>query len=248
MASSLTPVYISSEVLDNSVDLNSVSSLNDSYSTREAKIRKEIYQLTKQESNVIGLYKDLLRAMIHYFSNLVCIDSENKITEVKCIYANPEKFIGLLKKDNNLILPIISVAQETSTTDINRSRYKSMLLHEVYYNQETKRAQRVLSVVPVPVIIKYNINVWCKYKEDQDQLTEQIRLKFNPDADLVIPGHDLIKAYLLESELSEGGIEAGDKEDRTLKKSFSVEIQTYIKNPKFLITNTGVIERINLEL
>jgi hypothetical protein len=248
MTSGILPVYIASEVLDTSIDLRTVSSLNDTYKTREAHIRAEIQKLTQQESNVIGVYKQILRSMIHYFSNMVCIDSEGKISEVKCIYANPERMIAKIKQETNIILPIISIAQNTSTTDLKRSRYKSMLVHEVAYDRETNRATRILSIAPVPVVITYNINVWCKYKEDLDQLVEQIRLKFNPDADLSIDGHDLIKAYLQEGESLEGGnFEAGNQEDRTLKKIFTVNVETYINNPKFLITSTGAIERIMLE-
>lgn len=242
----LSSVYIRSENLN--PDFSEVSR-SASYKTREAHIRSEIYKMTKQQSNITGTYKQILRAMINYFSDLVCIDSEGKITQVPSIYANPERMVAKIKQENNIILPIISVSQENSSTDSARSKYKSLLVHEVSYNPETNRAVRVLSIAPVPVSITYTINVWCKYKEDQDQLTEQIRLKFNPDADLSIEGHDLIKAYLQETEGYEGGSkEAADKEDRTLKKSFKVDVSTYIRNPKFILTSTGAIERINLEI
>ena len=236
-----------SPTISKSGDLSTFTSMNDFYITRESKIRYEIDLLTRKEHNVIGTYKQLLRAVLSYFSDMVCIDSENKITNIKCIYANPEKVIGLLNKDNSMILPVISVSQTESSTDLERSRYKSILVHETMFDTEKRRAVRVLSVAPVPVSIRYSVNVWTKYKEDQDQLTEQIRLKFNPDADLTIPKHNLIKAYLSENENLLGSFEANDKEDRVLKKSFFVDISTYINNPKFLFTNTGTIERINIE-
>lgn len=248
MTSGIVPVYINSEILDSTLDFDSIKSRSSSYKTREAYIRAEIMRMTKQESKISGLYKQLLRSIINHFSDLVCVDSEAKVIEVKCIFANPERVVASLKQENNIILPIISISQDSSQTDPSRGRYKSHLVHEVMYDREKNRATRVLSIAPVPVDITYSVNLWCKYREDLDQLTEQVRLKFNPNADLVIENHDLVVAFLEEADSIEGAAsEVGDREDRILKKTFKVNVKTYINNPKFLLTSTGAIERIILD-
>jgi hypothetical protein len=247
MSSSSIEIVIKNEPSLGETAMDNLFSRSENYLTREAYIRNEILKITKSESRISGFYKELLRSMVNLFSDLVCIDDENKIQKVKCIYANPERAVAKIKQDNSVILPLISVSQTKSSIDSSRSRYKTLLINEVSYDPIKNKAVRILSIAPVPVDITYNINIWCKYKSDLDQITEQIRLKFNPDADLVIPGHNSIKAYLGEDNSDEAGLEAADKDDRELKSSLSVKISTYLSNPKFVLTSNGTIERLNLE-
>ena len=247
MNSSSIEIVIRNEPSVGETSMDDLFSRSENYLTRESYIRNEILKITKLESRVSGFYKELLRSVVNLFSDVVCIDDENKIQKVKCIYANPERAIAKLKQDNSVILPLISISQTKSALDNNRSRYKTLLINQVSYDRVKNKAVRILSIAPVPVQITYGINIWCKYKSDLDQITEQVRLKFNPDADLVIPGHNTIKAFLGDEGSEEGTFEAADKDDRELKSSLSITVSTYLSNPKFTITSNGTIERLNLE-
>jgi hypothetical protein len=247
MSTSGIEIILRNESILGQTEIGSLSSRSDSYLTRESYIRNEILKITKKESTISGIYKELLRSIINFFSDLVCINDENNIVNVKCIYANPERAIAKIQQENNIILPIVSVSQEKSALDSARSRYKTLLIHETKYDPVKNRAIRILSLAPVPVEITYNVNVWCKYKSDLDQIVEQIRLKFNPDADLSIPGHNLVKAYLGEDGSTAQDLQAEDKDDRIIKRSYTVTVSTYLNNPKFILTSNGAIERLNLE-
>ena len=53
-------------------------------------------------------------------------------------------------------------------------------MSEKVWDEDQQRALRVISLAPRPVTGSYDINIWSKYKSDSDQLSEQIRLLFNP--------------------------------------------------------------------
>jgi len=50
---------------------------------------------------------------------------------------------------------------------------------------------------------------------------------------------------LLEEDISRTDI--ADKEERLLRKTFTLEVQGYIPSPKFLLTNTGKITNLNTD-
>lgn len=228
-------------------DISSVQSNNKYYSTREVDVRKKIFKMTQEKHNISFIYKESLRSMIASFNDIVFFDGEDKIKEVKCIHANPERTIAKLNQENNILLPILSISQTTSDNDEKRMRYESLLINEKYFNKEENRAYRVLSLAPRAINIKYEVNIWTKYRSDLDQILEQIRLKFNPDMSLPTKFSTLSKAYLVE-EQSSGDYTALDKIDRVIKKSLSIVLKTYIHNPKFLVTSTGKIEEFKGEI
>ena len=220
-----------------------LSGLNDTYKTRELSIRKTLFEMTKPSHMISSIYKAFLRGIKSEFSDLVTIDSEGKVKETRLIMANPERAVAKITQDDNIILPVLSVSQTTTDSDPSRSRYESMLIHEKYWDDSKQRAVRVLSFAPVPVSIKYQLNVWSKYNEDLDQLVEQIRVKFNPELTIKTEFSTLTKAFI-EGESIIGATQVADKEDRVLRKQFSIVIKSYIPNPKFLVTSTGKIERL----
>ena len=212
--------------------LDDVVSESRYWSTREGEIRRKIYKMTQTESNISSIYRDLLRAMISSFNDVAYINSEEKLIDIKCIHANAERAVAKLTQENNIILPILSVAQTISDNDATRNRYESLLVHEKVWDSEKNRAFRVLSLSPRAV----------NYMANMDQILEQVRLKFNPEMEVPTKHGTLTKA-LLESEEAAGSITAGDKEDRVLKKTLNIVVRTYIPNPKFLVTATGKIEK-----
>ena len=228
-------------------DSSAFSSRGDKYPTRETDVRKRLFEMTQSQHNISFLYKECLRSMIASFNDVGYFDGDDKFVEVRCIHGNAERTIAKLNQENNILLPVLSISQTTSDNDDARRRYESVLVHEKYWDTEKNRAIRVLSLSPRPVNIKYQLNIWCKYLADMDQILEQVRLKFNPEMNVPTSFSTLAKATL-ESEDSSGSLIAGDKEDRVIQKTFNIVLRTYIPSPKFLVTSTGEIQQFNTEV
>jgi len=227
-------------------DSSSIVSRGDKYPTRETDVRKRIFNMTQAKHNISFVYKECLRSMIASFNDVGYFSSDDKFNSIKCIHGNAERTIAKLNQENNIVLPIISISQTVSENDDERRRYESVLVHEKYWDANKNRAIRILSLSPRPVNIKYQINIWCKYMSDMDQILEQIRLKFNPEMNVPTPFSTLAKAHLTEEE-STGSLVAKDKEDRVLQKTLNVILRTYIPSPRFLVTSTGQIEEIKVD-
>ena len=225
---------------------NNVESKNYKWGNREAWIRKELYKLTKPELNISHTYKETLRTMIASFNDVGYIDGDDNFKKILCIHANAERAVAKLKQDNNIILPILSISQTISENDTKRRRYESLIVDEKWWDNDKNRAFRVVSLAPRAVTISYGLYIWTKYNADMDQILEQIRLKFNPDMEVPTSQGTITKAYI-ESEDNVGEVTAGDKEDRVLQKLLNIKVETYIPNPKFLITSTGRLEKVKIQ-
>ena len=239
--------FSSINIIESETDSLYLSSRNDDWNTREGDVRQKILKMTQQKQNISSIYRDCLRSMIHEFSDIVIFAENETASDVKVIHANQERAIAKIHQENNIILPIISISQVVSENADNRRRYKSLLIHEKVWNEETQRATRVLSLAPRAITIQYDIYIWSKYKSDLDQISEQIRLKFNPDLIVNVNSTVTSNAYLNE-ESDSGSSIAPDKEERLLQKSFRVILETYIDSPRFLVTKTGKITEFNAEV
>lgn len=210
-------------------------------------LREQIIEMTNDKIRpaVNNVYRESLRAMLNEFSNLHYIDGNNNRIKVKCVYGNPERIAGRLKADNTLILPLVTIVESQTVNDDDRRRFNPVLLNETYWDPDTLRAKRILSLAPRPINISYDINLWCKYKADLDMLRSTIFSKFNPDIQLITQDSKVNKVFL-DNESDIGRVSVQDSEDRVLQKTLTVSLQTYIQNPKFMITNTGQIDEINV--
>lgn len=211
-----------------------------------ASVVSKIYDKTRQHHYIHGVYKSILRALINVMGSVKYLNSENQIVDVKSFHGRQERAIAKLLKENNLVLPVIAVAQVGTNNADERRRYEPNLVHEVWWDEDAQRAKRVLSLAPVPVTINYAVSVWSKYVEDMDQIIEQIRTFFNPCLELATPESTLIKSFI-EDESDDSDFIAGDGADRILRKKVTVKVETFLPSPKFLFTNTGEIEELNLD-
>ena len=105
---------------------------------------------------------------------------------------------------------------------------------------------RIVSLIDRPVTIQYNLNIWCKYMEDMDQLSQKVRAAFNPSIELNTNFSKDSKIFLA-SETNNYSFAVADKEDRIIRKSFTLSVETYIKSPEYLITSTGQIEDFKID-
>ncbi len=190
-------------------------------------------------------YKEILRFIISEFNDLVYFNDEAEAVRVKCRYGNPERTVAKLRQADNMILPVITISQDSVVEANDRRRFNSVLMQKTYWNDETQRAERIVSLCDRPVTLQYNINIWSKYMEDMDQLAQQIRLKFNPSVQLNTK-YSVDSKVFLNAENNNYSLTLADREERVIRKSFSVSVETYIRSPKFRITSTGQIEEVNI--
>ena len=193
------------------------------------------------------VYKQVIRALIASFSTLHYLDGENSLVKVQATHSAPERAVAKKFQENNMILPILTVHQLTAKNDEQKRRYDNVLIQSTLWNEDTQRAERVISHADVPVSITYSVNLWTKYMEDMDQIAQNLRMRFNPSLDLVTPFTNSLKVFLRD-ESSSSSIVDGDREDRLLRKSFSVDVEFYIPSPRFKVTSTGRIEKIVSEV
>jgi hypothetical protein len=205
-----------------------------------------INQMTTRTTVPENIYKEVLRFLITSFNDLVYFNDEAEAIRVKCRYGNPERTIARLHQEQNLILPIITISQDSIGEANERRRFNSVLMQTVYWDEDKQRAERIVGQCDRPVTLKYKINLWTKFMEDMDQLSQQIRLKFNPSIQLNVKNSADSKVFL-ESENNNYSLTLADREERVIRKSFSIAVETYIKSPRFKITSTGEIEEVDIE-
>jgi len=208
-------------------------------------IKQRIVKMTETRllPRIDNVYKESLRQMIATFGNLYYIDGNGNRIRVDCSHGNAERIAGRLKSDNNIVLPFITVSEVDSSRDAKRERYSPLIMHEVHWDDQKRRATRVLSLAPRAVNITYEINLWCKYKADLDMLRSSIFSLFNPE--LVVPtNHSKDTRAYIDRERSIGSVIASDTKDRVLQKTIEIVLQTYIPSPRFFFTNTGEISEI----
>lgn len=213
----------------------------------ERDLWEELNLRVRGEENVSEIFKETLESLINIFSNVVYIDAEFNTKEVPCWGGSMDRVVAKIKKEANTILPVMSLIRLSNKTDEDRRRYGSLIVFEKYWDKQKARAVRVASLPPVPVNISYRLSVWTKYQEDMDHITEQVHRKFNPDIEIYTKYNSTTKAYLIQ-ESSEPPSQLADGENRIIRKTFEIEVQSFIPSPKFMVTSTGKVEKLNAEV
>lgn len=248
MVDPIDPNVIETNLIETDFATSSVFGEDRSRSANtRAEIVRKIATMTKQHHNIQKVYKDTLRAVLFLMGNMEYIDREGKVMSIKSHHANPERAIAKIKEKGNIILPVISVSQTNTQNADDRQRYAPVLVHEKYWDDDQRRAIRILSMAPRPIDVYYDVSIWTKYVEDIDQIMEQIRLLFNPSYEIETAKNTLTKAFI-DDESNESSFNVGDGQDRIVKRIVTLRVETYVPNPKFLITSTGQIEKFNGEI
>lgn len=241
--------------VDKSSYANSIASIDSTYTNLRSRQKQyfeknlfnELLQRSEGSSKVTEIYKDTLQFLINRFSDFVYINDQDELTRVPCWHGSSERVVAKLKQESTIVLPVMSVFRSGNTVDAARRRSSSLIVYDKYWDKDKQRAVRVVNLSPVPINISYKLNVWTKYQEDMDQITEQIHRAFNPDIEIKTKYNSTTKAFLTsESDSNEANIP--DAQDRVIKKVFDISVESYIPNPKFVITNTGKIESYNSEV
>ena len=207
--------------------------------------QNRIYQIMKDARFSNKIYKEVLRALLSQF-NLYYVDDQERVQTVKIHHGRSERAVAKMFQENNLILPYASVIMTNVAEDSGKRRFEPVLIQRKIWNDATQRAERIISFADVPVKLEYSLNLWTKYVSDMDQIAASIRMKFNPSLNLITPFSEVVKSFLT-SETDASTAEVGDKEDRLIRKTFTLSVEAYIPSPKFKVTNTGKIEYFNTE-
>jgi len=234
---------------ENSLDSSSLDALISSSKKSNQNFRNSVYEEIENKSfdakMISGIYKSILRNLIAEFSTIFYINDQEDVIRIPCWHGNSERVISKLKQESNIVLPVISVFRVNDSSSEGRRRIES-IVYETYFDKLKNRAVRVASLAPVATDITYKINIWTKYYEDMDQIHEQIKKKFNPH--LIVTDNNFNAVAFLEEEEQNIDSTVADGQDRIIRRTFNLTLETYIDNPKFVITNTGKIERINNEI
>ena len=181
-----------------------------------------IHEYLDNPSIKSSYYKELLRSLLSDI-HLSYIDDQGDYKEVKLHHGRQDRMVAKKFQENNLILPYSTIFQSSVEEDTGRRRTKDMLVFDTMWDDAEQRAKRVVSIADVPVKVKYSLNVWSKYVSHIDQISSSLRSFFNPALILRLKNNKAVVSYL-KAEEDESKIEVNDKEDRLIRKNFTIEV------------------------
>tara|TARA_R110000765_G_scaffold158149_2_gene261665 strand:- start:789 stop:1454 length:666 start_codon:yes stop_codon:yes gene_type:complete len=212
-----------------------------------SKIQSEIQSYEANHPYARDFYRSYTKSLIDRLT-IDIIDEQGAAVKVPIIYANPERAIAKIKEDRNLTLPLISVGIGDIEENTAVRKPDLQITHYKFFDVETQRAQRIIKKASKAVQMQYQVTLWAKYTEDMNQMIEAIQMLFVPDLAVPTEHEKENKAFLLDI-LDMSSVQAGDKQDRTLRKRATIKVEAYIPGRQYLYSNTGRIkEIINTEI
>jgi len=212
-----------------------------------------INDLDKPDRTVIYRYSKGIRgcdeAMLDMFRDVVVIDEDGKAWPIPVMLGPPEKAVAAIlqenvRKDETLVvnrlrLPLLALTQTGIEYDVQRYTYhkainlwrdqngKPGLTQSEKYHKDT-----VLGTARgIPVNITYTLTGWTMYREDMNQILEQILTKFSQVAYIRVTGVPWESIVKLDSIANNLNAEPGDQAIRIIKYEFNMTAQTYIPQP-----------------
>jgi hypothetical protein len=214
--------------------------------TARSYLKDKIAAMSKKLNVTSKVYKEILRSLLSEI-RLGYINDDSEYVSLKLHHGRQERAVSKKFQENNIILPYSTIFQSGVQSDDSKRRNRDILFYDSTWDDDAQRAERVVSLCVVPMISEYTLSVWAKYVSDLDQIAATFRRQFNPDLILETPYANNVKAFLSdESDIS--AVEVGDKEDRLIRKTFTINVESYIQSPKFKITSTGKIIQTNTEI
>ena len=212
-------------------------------------IRKALQELELGKGHTqADFYREYTQFLIRKMQTISIIDSEDKaVVDIPTFYANPERAIAKIKEDRNLVLPVISIGISDIEDDVDRRSTNMHVVFETAWDKTKQRATRVVSIAPKAVRLSFMVNIWAKYVEDLNQITEKIQLMFNPSLEFRTKFSSYILGFI--TQVADNSVTVvSDRQDRVLKRSIQVEVEAYVPNEKYLYTNTGQLEMLNADI
>jgi len=202
----------------------------------------------------INRYSQVLRAcdeaMRDLFDDITVTDDNAAVHKIPIVIAAPEKAVAFILQENvrkdpsfvvdRIRLPILSIYQSDMQQDISRHMYNRCINYfrrpdgkPGWTIKENGRERGTVlgKAWGVPININYQLNIWTLYKEDMNQILEQINLKFQPVAYIRLQDVNYETIVKLDSTSNNQEPQPGDKNIRVLKWQFNFTVETYIPQP-----------------
>jgi hypothetical protein len=211
-------------------------------------IRQELEKLESSASfQKPDFYRVFTRRLKEIFSSFKVLKGDETIREVDVIYANPERAVAKIVEGKTQNLPLLSLQLDGVSVDERRQKPMEALVERKFWIPEKQRAIRYMALAPVAANLAFVLNIWGKYVEEVNQLTEQIMLQFRPNLRVDIREDEVYQAYLKDVSDS-SNMAVGDRQDRIIKRQVRFEVQSYIPSKVFRFTNTGEIQVMTFEV
>lgn len=205
------------------------------------------------DRNVLYRYSKSIRgtdeAMIDMFRNVIVIDEDGKAWPIPIIFGPPEKAVAAILQDNvrkdetlvvnRIKLPMMALTQTNIEYDLNRYTYHKALDFlrgrdgkPGYTISEKYNRDTIFGMARgIPVNIGYTLTCWTLYREDMNQMIEQIITKFSQLAYIQVTGVRWEVPVKLDSIANNLNAEPGNQAIRVIKYEFNMTAQTYIPQP-----------------
>jgi hypothetical protein len=188
-------------------------------------------------------------AMLDLFRNVIVIDEDGKAWPVPIMLGPPEKAVAAMiqenvRKDETLVvnrirLPMMAMTQTNIEYDINRYTYHKALNYfldeegkpSITQSERYKKDTIFGFARGIPVNMGYTVTAWTLYREDMNQIVEQIMTKFSQVAYIRVTGVPWEVIVKLDSVANNLNNEPGDQQIRVIKYEFNMTAQTYIPQP-----------------
>jgi hypothetical protein len=207
----------------------------------------------RPEREVLYRYSKSIRgtdeAMLDMFRNVVVLDEDGKAWPIPVVLGPPEKAVAAIIQENvvknetlvvnRLKLPLLALTQTNIEYDTARYTYHKAinlwrdctgrpgLTASEKFNRDTVFG----TARGVPVNIGYTLTAWTMYREDMNQILEQILTKFSQLAYIRVTGVPWEIAVKLNSLANNLNAEPGDMAIRIIKYEFNMTVETYIPQP-----------------
>ena len=211
-------------------------------------IRRELLALNDSASyQKPDFYRKFTSRLKEILGGFKVLKGDDTLREVEIIYANPERAVAKISESKTTNLPLLSLQFDGIEVDLKRRRPMEAVVEKRFWDSDKQRAVRYMALAPVAANLGFVVNIWGKYVEEVNQLTEQILLQFRPNLSIEIRPEEAYQAFIKNvSETS--NLEAGDRQDRVVKRAIRFEVEAYVPSDVFRFTNTGQIETMCYEV
>lgn len=188
-------------------------------------------------------------AILDMFKNVIVIDEDGKAWPIPAMLGPPEKAVAAIVQDNvrkdetlvvdRLKLPLIAITQTGIDYDLARYTYHKALHYfprvdgkpGITLSEKYERDTILGFSRGIPVNITYTVTAWTMYREDINQILEQILMKFSSIAYIRVTGVPWEVGVKLNSIANNQTVETSDSTLRIIKYEFNLTAETYIPQP-----------------
>jgi len=224
--------------------INSASGFVNSSAKLYNDLYDELQELDRKNNNRVNFYREYTQSLMDNLRGFSIVDTQGRaIEDIEVIFANQERAVAKLSETRTFKLPLVSVSIINTQEDVNRRKPDFNVVMERKFDVETRRAQRVVSLAPKALNLMYRINLWAKYIEDLNQLSEQLEDSFRPSMPVTTSFGKGTPAFIAYST-DQSTLSVGDRQDRIVQKAFTVNVEGYLPQHKYLLATNGKIKSL----